>query len=196
MSVFFEILSAINNPNQQGSVDQLSHVIDTVQRLGADRGISPSMLQTVLSSLSGFLGSALKQRAVAVGGPIDDVAEQEAAAGAETGTFESFLMPHVQQQMVQVVAQKTDLSAATLQALLPGLISAVTGFLSLGASKPGVPGSNPVLSAFLDSDQDGDADLGEVFKFATRFLNPPAYKDGESSVEVGHQGIDNMTFPN
>jgi hypothetical protein len=172
MSVFFEILSAINNPNQQGSVDQLSHIVNTVQQLGSDRGISPSTLQTVLSSLSGFLSSVLRQRTVAVGGPTDRLPEQGAESGAGTGAFESFLTPQVQQEIVQVVAQKTGLSAATLQALLPGLILAATGFLSLGASKAGVPGSNPVLSAFLDRDR--DADLGEVFKFATRLLNPPA----------------------
>ncbi len=144
----------------------------TVQQLGADRGISPSTLQTVLSSLSGFLSSVLRQKTVAVSGATDRLPEQGAAAGAETGAFESFLTPQIQQEIVQVVAQRTGLPAATLQSLLPGLILAATGFLSLGANKPGVPGSNPVLSAFLDGDR--DADLGEVFKFATRLLNSPA----------------------
>ncbi|UBF26350.1 DUF937 domain-containing protein [Kovacikia minuta CCNUW1] len=173
MSVFFEILSAINNPNQQGSIDQLSQVVHSVQQLGAEQGISSSTLQTVLSSLGGLLAPALKQQGAVAGGlPLDNLTEL-AGAGMGAGVLSSFLTPELQQQIVQAIAQKTGLPAGTLQSLLPGLISAVTGFLSMGAGKSGVPGSNPVLSAFLDSDRDGDIDLGDAFKFATRFLNAP-----------------------
>jgi len=45
----------------------------------------------------------------------------------------------------------------------------------MGASTSGVGGSNSLLNTFLDSDRDGDTDLGDVFKFANRFLNPPRY---------------------
>ncbi|MGA7932839.1 MAG: DUF937 domain-containing protein [Kovacikia sp.] len=174
MSIFFEILSAINNPNQKGNVDQLTNAVNTIQQLGVDRGISSSTLQTVLSSLGGFLVPALKQQGAMAGGlPLDGVAGL-AEGGTGTGVLQSFLPPPLQQQIVQAVSQKTGLPAGTLQALLPGLMSAVTGFLSIGANKPGVSGTNPVLKAFLDSDRDGNADLGDVFKFATRFLNPPA----------------------
>jgi len=30
-----------------------------------------------------------------------------------------------------------------------------------------------LLGAFLNSDSDQDVDMGDVFKFADRFLNPP-----------------------
>jgi hypothetical protein len=43
----------------------------------------------------------------------------------------------------------------------------------LGAPTPGSIGTNPLLTGFLDGDKDGDVDLGDVFKFATRFLNSP-----------------------
>ena len=45
----------------------------------------------------------------------------------------------------------------------------------MGSGKHGgVPTKNGILNAFLDSDRDGDVDLGDAFKFGMRFLNPLA----------------------
>lgn len=171
MGLFFEILKSINNPNQQGSVDQLSTVMNTVQQVGATRGINSSTLQTVMSALSGLIRPALQES----GGlpSTENLVTQLGSGNFGAATLPSFMTPQLQQQMVQVIAQKTGLSASTLQALLPGVITTAMGFLGMGASKPGVGGGNSVLNAFLDSDRDGDTDLGDVFKFAGRFLNLP-----------------------
>ncbi len=85
--------------------------------------------------------------------------------------LQSLFTPQLQRQAASVIAQRTGLSPTIVQAILPTLFSSVLGFLGMGASKPGTGGSNPVLKAFLEGGADSSADLGDVFKFANRFLN-------------------------
>lgn len=174
MGLFFELLSAINSPNQQGSADQLSTLMNTVQQLGAGRGINAPTLQTALSAVGSFIQPALKQQSSTVGDrSLNQLVGQLSDPSAGTGALQSLLTPQIQQQMVQSVSQTTGLSSNTLQMLLPGLLSTAMGFLNMGATKPGASGSNPVLGAFLNGDREGDTDLGTVFKFASRFLDSP-----------------------
>lgn len=173
MGLFFDVLSAINNPNQQGSVDQLGAIVNGIQQLAP--GVDASTTQTALSALTGVLRSTLKQHATTGGaGALENILGQF-TGGAGLGALPSLLSsPQLQQQIAQVVAQKTGLNAGTVQSLLPGLITAALGFLKIGDAKPGTGTSNTVLNAFLDSDRDGSVDLGDALKFATRFFNPPA----------------------
>lgn len=178
MGLFFDVLSSINNPNQSGSVEQLSTLTNAAQQLGAGNGVNASMLQTALSTVGGSLLPVLKQQSLAPGGnqALAGLLNQFTGAGVGAGTaaLPSFLTPQLQQQIVQAISHKTGLSAAVLQPLLLGLIATAMGFLGMGASKPGVPGGNSILNTFLDSDRDGDTDLGDVFKFANRFINVPS----------------------
>jgi hypothetical protein len=177
MGLFFEVLSAINNPNQKGSVDALSTVMNGLQQVGGDR-VGAANMQTILSTVGGFLAPSLKQQMSggdAPGGlPIDGILGQLTSGGIGSEVMSSFLTSQLQQQMAQAVAQKTGMDATMIQGMLPGLIPAVLGFLKMGEGNPGSGATNTVLKAFLDSDRDGDADLGDVFKFAGRFLNPPS----------------------
>ncbi len=176
MGLFFDILSAINNPNQQGSVDQLSAIVNATQQLGVSNGLDTAATQTVLSTLGGFLRPALQQQIAGAGdADFEALLRQPAGSAFSSGepeTRQSFLTPSLQQQMVEGIAHSTGLPTTTLHAVLPGLISVALGFLSLGANTAGTAGENPVLKTFLTPDR-GSADLGEVFKFAHRFLNPP-----------------------
>lgn len=172
MSVFFEMLSAINNPSQRGSVDQLRVVMNTVQQLGASQDVNLATMQTAMSALSSFIRPALQQQSQTIGfQELNHLVNQFAGASMNTGALQGLLTPQLQQQLLQGIAQKTGLPADTLQTLLPGLVSSAMALLSMGASKPGVPGSNSVLNAFLNSDRKQDTDLGDVLKFANRFLN-------------------------
>jgi len=175
MGLFFEVLSSINNPAQTGSVDQLSTIMNTVQQLGASHGVDSSTMQTALSTLGGLIGPALKQQGLTSGNQaLGSLVGQFAGMSAgNAGSLPSFLTPQLQQQVIQTIAQTTGLDSGTLQALLPGLVSAVMSLLNMGATAPGAQGSNQILNAFLDGDRDGDTDLGDVFKFAGRFLNVP-----------------------
>jgi len=175
VGLFFDVLSSINNPNQSGSVEQLSTIMHAVPQLGAGHGLDASSLPTAMSALGGVLLPALKQQSLAPGGSqaLAGIVNQFAGAGASAGTLPSFVTPQLQEQIVQAIAQKTGVSAGILQPLLPGLISTAMGFLSMGAPKPGVASGNPILNAVLDGNHDGNTDLGDVFKFAGRFLNVP-----------------------
>lgn len=179
MGLFFDVLSAINNPNQQASVDQLNTVTNTIQQLATSHGVEPAAMQTILSGLGGSLRPALQQQATS--GNVGDLLGQVARAGSEASTMgglASILSPQLQQQLVQALTQKTGVNAATIQSLLPSLIPIVLQLLNMGSSTTNGSfnnplSNNPLLKSFLDSDRDQDVDLGDVFKFANRFLNSP-----------------------
>jgi hypothetical protein len=172
MGLFFDVLSAINNPNQQGSVDQLSSIVNTINQ--ATGGVDTATTQTAMSALTGVLRSTLKQQTATGTGGLESMLSQFTGSGnTGLGMLSSVFTPQLQQQIAQTVAQKTGLSTSIVQTMLPGLVTAALGFLKMGSSKPGSTASNTVLASFLDSNRDGDVDLGDAFKFANRFLNPP-----------------------
>ncbi|MFQ4142644.1 DUF937 domain-containing protein [Chlorogloeopsis sp. ULAP02] len=175
MGLFFDVLSAINNPNQQGSVNQLESITNSIQQLATNRGIQPSQIQSAMSVLGNILRPTLQKQQSALGGAqLQNLINQAVTTSASASGQQSLLSPQLQQQIVQAVSQKTGLSPNMIQAALPSLISAVLGFLNMGATIPGIQASNPILNTFLDSDRDGDTDLGDVLRFANRFINPPA----------------------
>jgi hypothetical protein len=173
MSLFFDVLSSINDPNQQGSVAHLSQIVGNLQQLATTQGLDTAQMQSVLSSVGSFLGPALQQQqGVLGGGQLDNLVGQLGGSGAPATAMQSLIPPQVMQQLLQAVSQKTGLDTGMLQNLLPSLVPTVMGLLNMGASKPGAGGSgNGLLNAFLNGGS--GADLGEVFKFANRFLNPP-----------------------
>lgn len=174
MGLFFDVLSAINNPNQQASVSQLATITDSIQQVIGSQGIDAAKTQSLLSAIGGVLQPALKQQQATMGGnQLENLLGRLDSSQMGAAAISSLIPPQVQQQMIQGIAQKTGLSPNLLQNVMPTLISSVLGLLNMGATKPGASGENPLLSAFLNGNQDGNTDLGDVFKFATRFLNPP-----------------------
>jgi hypothetical protein len=173
MSLFYEVLSSINNPNQAGSVDNLGLLLNTVQQATAGRGLDPTATQTVMSALSGPLQSALKQQSGVAG--FGDLLSQLGGTNPSASALQSLFPSAVQQQMVSAVAQKTGIPAGTILAVLPVLIPAVAQMLNMGGHTTSRSASNNILNAFLDGDRDGDTDLGDVMKLAGRFMNPALY---------------------
>lgn len=176
MGLFFDVLSAINNPNQQGSAAQLAAITNSLQELSTGRGVQPSTMQAVLSALGSAMRPSLRQQRTVMGSnQLDNLISRGVGGSMVASVIQSLFPPQAQQQLVEGIAQKTGLSPNAIQSMLPTLLSAVLGILSMGARKPGVMtgSANPLLSAFLDGDRDGDTDLGDVLKFASRFLNTP-----------------------
>ena len=63
------------------------------------------------------------------------------------------------------------MTSQAVMALLPVLVPLVLNLLKTGSSKAGaVATGNPVMNAFLDSDGDGDVDLGDLMSHASRFM--------------------------
>lgn len=188
MGLFYNILSSINNPNLQGDVSSLETITKTVQEVTAKNGIDPSTTQTMISTVGNYLQSTLKDQRNTVGNQqLENLLGQAtggnmlgnlmgglgglAGGSASTALIQSLIPASVQQQMVNSISQKTGLKAEMIQGLLPVLIPAVLGLLKMGTPKTSsLPGNNPLLNSFLDGDKDGDVDLGDAFKFASRFV--------------------------
>ncbi|MBD2230130.1 DUF937 domain-containing protein [Phormidium tenue] len=174
MSLFFDVLSSINNPNQQGNIDQLSSVMTAVQQLASSQGMSHDQIVSILNALGGTLQPTLKQQAATLGtGQLEGMLGKLSGSGG-AAALAAAIPPQMQQQMIEAVAQKSGLNAGTIQTMLPKLLPVVIGLLGMGAAKPGaVSGGNPLLRTFLDSGASNSTDLGTVVKFAERFLNSP-----------------------
>jgi hypothetical protein len=188
MGLIYDILSSINNPELQGNVGSLETITKTVQDVTQQNGIDPTTTQTMLSTVGNYLRSALADQRSTVGNQQLENLIGQATGGnllgglmgslgglaggtASTALIQSLIPASVQQQIVNSIAQKTGLKAEMIQGLIPVIIPAVLGLLKMGTPKTsGLPGNNPLLNAFLDSDKDGDVDLGDAFKFASRFI--------------------------
>jgi uncharacterized protein YidB (DUF937 family) len=173
MSIFFDLLSAINNPNQQASVGQLETLTNSIGQLTSRIGLQPEQMQSIFSTVGQVLQPVLKNQQSGLGGGLlENVIGQVANSGGSAAALQNLLPPQVQQQIVQTIAQKVGLDANMVQSVLPTLLPMVMNFFQMGAGKPGTSGPNPLLASFLDSDGDGDTDLGDMLKFAGRFLQP------------------------
>jgi hypothetical protein len=51
MSLFFDVLSSINNPNQSGSVEQLASITQGLQKVSSQNNVSASLMESVMSAL-------------------------------------------------------------------------------------------------------------------------------------------------
>lgn len=181
MGMFFDVLSAINNPNQEASIDKLSEVTGSLNEITSNTDLDPSAMEGVLSSLGGVLSSHLKDESQKDGNFLDGIMDKftggddnplTGGGNPLTGGIQSMISNQMEDQIIRAVAAKTGLNTSMLQGVVPRLLPAVMGLLRMGKTTPGAVGEsgNPLLKSFLDGD--GGADLGNVFKFANRFLNP------------------------
>ncbi len=170
--MFFEILSAINNPNQQASISQLAQVTNMFQQLAASQGIKPKQMQSMLTILGATLRPFLKQQKTQLGS--SQLAAMLADADNAT-TMKSLIPPQLQQRLAQTIAQKTGMQIGVAQTLLPQLLPTIMKLLNMGNTTPGsVENSNSLLDTFLEGNRANSTDLGNVLKFADRFLNATA----------------------
>jgi membrane-bound lytic murein transglycosylase B len=184
MGLFYEILNAVNNPNQQGSPDQLGAILNTIQQVAGSQGLDASSTQGVLSVVGGYVRSALQQqRATGGNASVEALLNQFSGTHPNPNALQALFTPNQQQQVAQAAAQRTGVDANTILALLPVLVPVVLNLLKTGTADQANPQANPqaanqpggnsVLNTFLDSDGDGDVDVGDVMSLANRFLNQP-----------------------
>jgi hypothetical protein len=175
MGLFDQIVSAIDNPNQQANPSQLGGIINTVQQLSSAQGVDSSTTQTLLSSVGGYVRSALQQQAAGGRSNAEAIVNQYSGTSPNAAAVQALFSPAQQQQVAQATSQKTGINAEIIVAMLPTLIPIVLQLLQSGASNQGSQaaggGSNSVLNTFLDSDGDRDVDIGDAISLASRFLN-------------------------
>ncbi|MGP1384944.1 MAG: hypothetical protein ACTS2F_15370 [Thainema sp.] len=175
MGLFDQVVSALNNPNQQANPGQLSGILDTVQQVMNGQGMDAATSQTLLSVVGKHVRSALQEKRTTQGASqVEDLVNQYSGTGANPSAVPSIFNPEQEQRTVEDSARATGLNAQTIQSLLPMLIPIVLQFLQSGSAKQpsarGTGGSNSVLNAFLDSDRDGDVDMGDALSVAGQFL--------------------------
>jgi hypothetical protein len=172
MGLFDQIAGAINNPNLQASVGQLGEILGSVQEAGNTQGIDASSTQALVSALGGHVRSALQEKQASEGiGGVQDLINQFGGTGFNPQAVLALFSPEQQQQVSQTVSGVTGIDASMIQAMLPTLIPSVLNLLKMGSPQGETSGQNSILSGFLDTDGDGDVDLGDAMGMAGRFMN-------------------------
>ncbi|MBD1841869.1 DUF937 domain-containing protein [Cyanobacteria bacterium FACHB-63] len=173
MSLFDQIVSAVSNPQQQASTDQLGSILGVAQQIGGNQGLDPNLTQTVMSLLGGHVRSSLQQTQATQGNnQVQNLVNQFAGLGSNPQAVNTLFPGAAQQQVSENIAQQTGLNPGMIQSMLPVLVPLVLNLLQSGSMQQGAQsgGGNPVLNTFLDADRDGDVDVGDVMGMAGRFL--------------------------
>lgn len=171
MGLFDQVMGALDNPTQQANQNQLGGILGAVQQLSSGRGMDATTTQTLMSVVGRHVRTALKDKRAHQGpGQVEDLVNQYSGTQASTRAVESILSPDQQRSTVEDSARATGLDMNTIQSLLPVLIPVVLNFLQSGATTDRTKGTNTVLNQFLDSDADGDVDMGDAMSVASRFM--------------------------
>jgi hypothetical protein len=169
MSLFEQIINAIDSPTQQGSPDQLGNIVSTVQQLSNNTNTDPSSIQSVLSIVGNYTRSALQQKRDTEGHEqTQNFVNQFGGSNPSTQAVQLLFSTPQIQQIAQEAEKRTGISAGTIQSMLPILVPLVLKFLQTGNNTQSSQGGNPVLNTFLDADGDGDVDIADAMQMASR----------------------------
>lgn len=172
MTLFNQILDAINNPEREASSNQLGNILNTVQQLSNSYNTNPSTIQSAMSIVGGFTRSALQQKRSTAGeAQTQNIIDQFAGTQADSQVLQMLFNNSQLQAMVQQISSRTGINAQTVQAMLPILVPLVLNFLKTGNSTSDRQAGNPVLSSFLDANGDGEVDIADAMMMASRYLN-------------------------
>ena len=169
MGLFDQIVSAIDDPNTQASVDQLGGILNTVQQLGDSQGGDSVATQAAMAVVGKHVRSALQSQRS--GGQAEAILNQFSGTGANANAVSTLFSGNQQLQIVQEIAERTGLDSNAIQGMLPVLIPLVLNLLNSGSQSDNTQqGSNSVLNSFLDGDGDGDVDIADAIGMAGKFL--------------------------
>ena len=172
MGLFDQVLSAVNNPQTQGSMDQIGSILNTVQQLSGNAGTDSSTMQSAMGVVGNFVRSSLQEKRSSEGeAQAQSIVDQFSGTSANSQAVESIFSGGMQQQVAEAIAQRTGLDITKAQQMLPMLVPLVLQFLQSGTSSQNPQsGGNAVLNSFLDADGDGDVDISDAMGMASRFL--------------------------
>lgn len=170
MGIFDQVMGAIQDPNREASIGQLGQIVSMAQQVAQASNANSSTTQQAASVVGSFVQSALKEKQQSQGlDAVLDLVQQGTTDGA--GVLPKLFSPDQQSAIATTVSEKTGLDADQVIAMLPMVIPIVMKFLNQGAAKTGTQAQgNPLVTAFLDGDGDGDVDMGDVLKMAGRFM--------------------------
>jgi Bacterial protein of unknown function (DUF937) len=166
MGLFDAITSAIANPNQQGNADQLGSILNTVSAIAGSQGGSTNS-SDLMSSVGGVVRGALQNHQATAGTEgVENLVDRFAGGGANPEAVQA-IFGGQEQQALEAISQQTGMDPSQISGMLPTLLPMVLQLLQSGASSSG---GNPVLNTFLDSNHDGNVDLGDLMSQAGHFL--------------------------
>lgn len=169
MSLVNALLGAISNPQQQASTNQLGNILGTFQQLSQDSATSPDAMQAAVGIVGKYVQSSLKEKRETDGPAAAlDLVKQFSGTQANNMVVSALLSSEQAQSLIGEIASRTGLPAGTIQGFLPTLIPLVLQVLQSGENLDG--SNNALLTSFLDSDGDGDVDVSDMMKMASRFL--------------------------
>jgi hypothetical protein len=144
-------------------LDNLVNIATTVKQLGNGVGADSSTMESVLSVVGKQIQSSLQAKQATEGSEaVQELVNQFAGTSANFEAVSSLFSPDSQAQLAEEATQGTNLDVNKIQQLLPTLIPLVFSFLQSGGS--------PLLNKFLDADGDGDVDIADAIKLASKFL--------------------------
>ncbi len=173
MSIFNQILSAINDPQKEASTNQLGSILDTVQQLSGNNQASSGAVESAMSIVGNYTKSALREKRNQGGASqVNQIINQFGGTRANSQVLSTLFNSSQLQSMIQQISSRTGLNAGTIQSMLPILVPLVLNLLKTGNSnsKSNMQGNNSIASTFLDSDGDGDVDMGDAMRMASRYL--------------------------
>ena len=171
MSIFNQILGAIDNPEMEASTGQLGSIFDTVQQLSGSNQTSPDAIQSAMSIVGNYTKSALRQkRSNGNMSQVNQLVNQFGGTRANSQVMSALFSSGQIQEMIQKISLRTGLDSKVILSMLPVLVPLVLNLLKTGNRRGNVNAQNPVASSFLDSDGDGDVDLADALGMASRYL--------------------------
>ncbi|MEO1376143.1 MAG: DUF937 domain-containing protein [Cyanobacteria bacterium J06635_10] len=172
MGLFDQVMSAVNNPNTQGSMDQIGGILNTVQQLSGNAGTDSSTMQSAMGVVGNFVRSSLQEKRNSEGEEqAQSIVDQFSGTSPNSQAVNTLFSGVMQQQVTEAIAQRTGLDFGMAQQMLPMLVPLVLKFLQSGAnSENPQSGGNSVLNSFLDADGDGDVDISDAMGMAVRLV--------------------------
>lgn len=174
MSLFDQVLNAINEPSKQASSSQLSQIVSMVEQLSQVGGVNTQTGQAITSIVGKYVRSALKEKRQNQGiEETEAVIERYSGTSPDPNAVDAVMSPQRREQMATEAATSTGLNREVIQSMLPTLIPLVLQLLQAGANNNKAPGqrNNSVLQSFLDTDGDRDVDVADALSLAKRFLS-------------------------
>ncbi|PZO15791.1 MAG: hypothetical protein DCF25_13120 [Leptolyngbya foveolarum] len=171
MGLFDQVMSAIADPKRQASAKQMTEILGSAKQISQQNNASSDNMQQAMSVIGGFVRSSLKEKRQTQGDSAAQALLEEGSANGASVIPKLFNNSQLT-EMVSAVTQKSGLNANQVQGILPMVLPLVMRFLSSGNAKGGAPATdnNPILTAFLDGDGDGDVDMGDVLGMAGKFM--------------------------
>ena len=171
MGLFDQVMKAVADPSRKASAGQLTQILGSAKQVAAQNNADSDNMQKAMSVIGGFVRSSLKEKRQTEG---EEAAERLLEQGSANGAA---VIPQLFNnaqigELVSAVTNKTSFNSNQVQGMLPMLIPLVMQFLSSGNAKSGIAaaGKNPILTAFLDGDGDGDLDMGDMLSMAGKFM--------------------------